>query len=91
MEKPDAIREERDVKTDNKATVWNNAGLAESSANEWIAEKSCVIKDERELCFVAKLAFKEFAMENEMRDYNHAGHCKDAANDTLREEGNGIF
>ena len=74
MEKPDAIREERDIKTNDKATIWNNAGLAESGTNERIAEKSCVIKDERELCFVAEFAFKEFAMEDEMRDYNHAGH-----------------
>ena len=91
FEKENAIGKERDIESDNKATIWHDPLLTEDARNNRIAEKGSVIKDECELRFEAKLAFVKMFIKNDATSGNEREHHDNAGGKAFEEKIGSFF
>ena len=91
LEKIDAVRKERNIESNNKAAIRDNAGFAESAGDNRIAKKSGVIKNQGELGGAALLlVLEESSVKDEARQDDNSEHDQEARQQT-REKKVGSF
>ena len=64
FEKPDAVRKEGDIESNNKPAIGDDARWAESIYHDRVAEEGGVIENESKLRFKTQTTFKPPAVEN---------------------------
>ena len=69
-----SVRKERNIKCDDKAAIRDNALLAESTRDNWITQKSGIIKNKCKLWLVTQFIIIEFFIKNQLRGNNKGGH-----------------
>lgn len=86
LEEEDAVREEGDIKSNNEATVWNDALFAKGARNDWVAKEGGVIKDKCKLRLKTKFAFIETFVEYGTTEQDEHKHHKDAGEEAFEKE-----
>ena len=82
FKEPNAIREEGEVKSNDKTAIGDDTFIAESSADDGVAEKSSVIKDEGELRFRGQRFLPEVLAKDKSRQRDEAQHDDEAGEES---------
>lgn len=91
LEEEDAVREEGDIKSNNEATVWNDALFAKGTRDDWIAEEGGIIKDKCELRFETEFALIEAFIKDGAAEQNEHEHHENTGEEAFEKELRGSF